>query len=75
MILDADTLHALTGKRRPKAQRQALDAMGVPYRVRPDGHVVVIAADLEHRATPAAQVPAPNWAALEHRSRGVAGLF
>ena len=67
MILDVDTLITLTGKRRHKSQRRVLDFMGVPYRVRPDGHLIVVAADLEHRSQPSAPPLAPNWAALESR--------
>ena len=66
MILDANTLIQLTGKRRHSAQRLALDAMGVPYRVRPDGCVIVVAADLEHRPSHPPPIT-PNWAALESR--------
>ena len=73
MILDADTLITLTGKRRHSAQRLALDAMGVPYRVRPDGHLIVVAADLEHRPSHPPPIT-PNWAVLESRRPRQSGL-
>lgn len=69
MILDAEELHRLTGRRRRKGQREALDYMGIPYRVRPDGRLVVIAADLEHRERAQAAVPAPDWSALSSLRR------
>ena len=37
MLLTAREVAELTGRERRPAQRRALDAMGVPYRVRPDG--------------------------------------
>ena len=47
MFLNKDELEQLTGKRRPKAQGRALDAMGIPYRRRPDGSPVVLRIHLD----------------------------
>lgn len=41
MILSADDLATLTGRKQPRAQRGVLDALGVPYKARPDGSLVV----------------------------------
>jgi len=41
MLLTAEELAALTGKQRPSAQRRVLAAIGIPYRVRPDGSIAV----------------------------------
>ena len=43
MFLTSAQLEVLTGYRRPKKQKAALDAMGIAYRVRPDGRPVVLA--------------------------------
>jgi hypothetical protein len=53
MFLSKDQLYELTGKRRPKAQARALDAMGIPYRRRPDGSPVVLRTHVELEARPA----------------------
>lgn len=47
MFLDDDDLVALTGKQRRDAQARALNFMGVAYRLRPDGSVVVLRASVE----------------------------
>ena len=39
--LTDDELQSLTHLRRPSAQARALQAMGVPYRKRPDGTLLV----------------------------------
>lgn len=46
MILTADQLEALTARGRRDAQRRELDYMGIPYRVRRDGSLVVLTADV-----------------------------
>jgi len=43
MILSPEALKALTGKERTNAQRRVLDCLRVPYRVRPDKTLVVVA--------------------------------
>lgn len=42
MILTDQELEELTGKSRHKAQAKVLDFMGIPYKVRPDGSLVVL---------------------------------
>lgn len=42
MLLTAREVAELTGRERRPAQCRALDAMGVPYRVRPDGSPAVL---------------------------------
>ena len=51
MILTAADLALLTARRRHSAQKRVLDALGVPYRVRPDGSVVVLQEDLRREST------------------------
>jgi hypothetical protein len=41
-MLVGEDIERLTGKKRPSAQRRALDKMGVAYLVRPDGRPVVL---------------------------------
>lgn len=47
MLLTETELQALTGRRRVDAQKRALEAMGLPYRVRHDGTLVVIRSHVE----------------------------
>lgn len=42
MLLTADQVAELTGKVRPAAQRGVLLALGIPFKVRPDGSNVVL---------------------------------
>lgn len=72
MILSPDDIATLTGRQRPRAQRGVLEALGVPYKVRPDGSLVVAraavdivlgvnaAAHTEHR--PRLRLPEPRHA-------------
>ena len=46
MFLSPDEIAELTGKQRPAAQIRALRSMGIRHHVRPDGHPVVLRADL-----------------------------
>ena len=59
MLLTDDELVELTGLRQSAAQRKVLDAIGVPYRVRPNGSIIVLraAVDLALGGVPAAQEP------------------
>ncbi len=47
MILTADQLEEVTGKRRARSQVDVLAALGIPYKTRPDGTPVVLRAALE----------------------------
>ena len=66
MILSPDTLRELTGKQKSPAQARVLDALGIPYRRRPDGSIVVFEADIHHASTqnrptsPKLRLPAPR---------------
>lgn len=51
MILTPDQLSQLTGRRRCDAQRRQLDFLGIPYRLRMDGSLVVLLSDVERRDT------------------------
>lgn len=51
MILTDDQLVALTDRQRADAQRRELDFLDIPYRVRRDGSIVVLLADLPARGT------------------------
>jgi hypothetical protein len=42
MILTPDELAELTARTRPRAQAEVLAALGIPYRTRPDGTLVVL---------------------------------
>lgn len=46
MILSPTQLRELTGRVRRSAQRSTLDHLRIPYRLRPDGSIVVFEADL-----------------------------
>lgn len=48
LILSRAEVSELTGKRRTDAQRRVLKAMGLFFRVRPDGSVVVLRSDVEN---------------------------
>ena len=41
MLLTSDEIQQLTARRTTRAQARALAAMGIPYRSRPDGSLVV----------------------------------
>lgn len=63
MILSIQELIELTGKQRRRAQARVLDALGIPYRLRPDGSLVVFYESLPHaaaqnkQASPALRLP------------------
>ena len=63
--LTDDELLSLTHLRRPSAQARALRVMGVPYRTRPDGTLLVgrIAAERAHQSR-----PGPGHAAAARRN-------
>ena len=57
MLLTVREVAELTGRERRSAQRRALDAMGVPYRVRPDS-------DTPHESTHGIACPVTGASAL-----------
>jgi Domain of unknown function (DUF4224) len=73
MLLTADELVELTGLRQPTAQRRVLDAIRVPYRVRPNGSIIVLraAVDLALGGVPVERpgVPAPKLRLPEPRKK------
>lgn len=70
-ILSKDELVSLTDKVRHAAQARVLDAIGIRYRRRPDGSLIVARAHrdavlgLRNTARPIEQKAAPNFAALD----------
>lgn len=55
MFLTAEQLIELTGRHRPGYQRRQLEHLGIPYRVRTDGTLIVLRLHVE-----AAQYPKPT---------------
>ena len=49
----------ITGKVRPSAQARVLQAMGIPFRRRPDGKVVILTSDL-HEQTAQTRQASPS---------------
>lgn len=67
--LDQEELVSLTGKTQHRKQERELAIMGIPYRVRGNGSLVVLRVHVEDvpGATNSARVkaiPEPNWGAL-----------
>ncbi len=64
MILSDDELRVLTGKKFRTAQAEVLRYMGIDFRMRPDGSLVVLRSQLE--ATPPKRKPKiePKWDAI-----------
>lgn len=67
VMLAAADVEALTGRKRPSAQARQLAAMGIPFRRRTDGTIVVLLSDLDRGQTPevrptppAVRIPAPR---------------
>lgn len=58
MNLSAEQLVALTGKSKPSAQARELDHLGIPYRARRDGSLVVLSVHVE--STETQSIPAPS---------------
>lgn len=58
LCLSPKELIELTGKLRSGAQRRVLEGMGVPYRQRPDGTLVVIRTDVLTAPTGREEEPA-----------------
>ena len=57
MILTADELAELTARRRPAAQARELDRLGIPYRRRTDGSLVVLREIARHALQISERVP------------------
>ncbi len=65
--LSDDELLSLTHRRRPSAQARALKAMAVPYRLRPDGTLLVG----RQAAERALSAPAPVEPSLQAAANGL----
>ena len=68
MFLNDEELQALTRRQKPTAQARALAAMGLEYRVRPDGTIAVLTSHVQEQmggtpsAAPTAQAePDLSW--------------
>lgn len=72
MFLTQTEIADLTQRKRAKAQQRQLNAMGIQYKVRADGSLVVLQAHVERLLggldpyTRARPVREPNWRALTH---------
>lgn len=71
MFLTQDEIAELTNRVQRKSQRAVLNALGIVYKVRPDGSLIVARAHaekefgvLEDRKKP--KEKEPNWGALAH---------
>lgn len=66
LCLTLDEVIELTGKQRPTAQARELDSLGIPYRRRQDGSLLLFRADIpnatekEGHASPAVRLPPPR---------------
>lgn len=69
LFLSREELEQLTGYKKPSAQARALNAMGIEYRERPDGAVIVLRSHLEAilggGADPQPAPPEPDWSGLD----------
>ncbi|WP_235922752.1 DUF4224 domain-containing protein [Rugamonas aquatica] len=69
MFLDADELREMTDRKTRVAQRRMLNALGIVYRIRADGGLLVLRAHVERElgGAPAASARkkefVPNWSA------------
>lgn len=68
MILTAEEMIAITKKSRYKAQSHSLDVMGVTYKKRADGSLIVSRAHIEHwlgveQKTSIKKIE-PDWSAI-----------
>lgn len=65
MFLTAEAIVALTGRKKPKLQREWLLSRGYRFDVRADGRPAVLVSQVEERQGVRVDQPQePNWAAL-----------
>ncbi len=64
LILDKKELEELTGKIRPSAQARELNAMGIDFRQRRDGSIVVLRSDVSNDPKHSARLPTLNLEAI-----------
>lgn len=69
MFLDAEEIQQMTDRKTRVAQRRMLNALGIVYRIRADGGLLVLRAHVEHELGGAPAAPTrkkefvPNWSA------------
>lgn len=69
LILTDQQIEALTKRKRFSAQARALSFLGIPYRPRADGSLVVCVDDLKPtEPTPPRRTVEPNWQALDAKA-------
>jgi hypothetical protein len=67
ICLSPEETRDITGKRRVAAQSRALSSMGIPFRVRFDGSLMVLRNDVLAPA-PGDRTTEPNWSAIGGKS-------
>lgn len=84
MFMSHEEIIELTGKRKKAQQFRALQAMGIEFKVRPDGHLVVLKSYVERILsgespynTRQKKKSEPNWSAInaptsQTRKQGIA---
>lgn len=70
MFLNETEIKALTNRTRSKAQQRQLNTMGIQYRVRADGSLVVLSAHVDKllggNVESSKRVREPKWEALKY---------
>jgi hypothetical protein len=69
VILTVEQLYELTRKRKSCAQCRALEALGIPYRKRPDGSPVVFTASMQQNPAPQQRGPVLRLETLKRDRR------
>jgi len=66
LILTAEEIATLTGRKRKDAQARVLNHLGIEHRKRPDGSLVVLRSHVEQSTGSHGTMkdPEPNWSAL-----------
>lgn len=72
MFLNDTEIESLTKRKRAKAQQKQLNALGIQYKVRADGSLVILHAHVERllggqeQSARQRHAREPNWEALTH---------
>lgn len=61
IVLSAVELQELTLKPTPGRQRRVLDYVGIPYKVRPDGSLIVLRVHVDHAYDGAGSLGGPSF--------------
>lgn len=59
LTLTPEELAEVTGKQRRPSQAKVLQAMAIPYRVRPDGSLLVLRSNVSNDAATQIEPPSP----------------